>query len=51
MYINAATVGPAGFYGIGNPPLPAHPGDKLSLVDPPVPAKKGTWSELKKLYR
>lgn len=50
MWINATTVGAPGFYNIGNPPLPAHPGYSLSLVDPPVPAKSTTWGRLKKLY-
>jgi hypothetical protein len=53
MYIAASTVnaGTPGFYNIGNPPLPANPGYRLSLVDPPVPAKTSTWGGLKKLYR
>ena len=51
MYINATTVGPAGFYNVGNPPFPAHPGYMISLAPPPVHTASRTWSELKKLYR
>ena len=51
MYINATTVGAAGFYNIGNPPLPAHPGYKISTNPPPVHTASRTWGELKKLYR
>lgn len=53
MYIAASDVnaGTPGFYNIGNPPQPANVGYKLSLVDPPVPAKSSTWGQLKKLYR
>jgi hypothetical protein len=51
MYINASTVGAAGFYNIGNPPQPAHPGYKISTAPPPVSTASRTWGELKKLYR
>lgn len=51
MYINASTVGPAGFYNIGNPPVPAHPGYNISLAPPPVHTASKSWGELKKLYR
>lgn len=51
MYINASTVGPAGFYNIGNPPVPANPGYEIALAPPPVRTASKSWGELKKLYR
>lgn len=51
MYINSSTVGPAGFYTIGNPPLPANPGYFIAVNPPPVSTTSKTWGTLKKLYR
>jgi hypothetical protein len=51
MFINASTVGPAGFYNIGNPPQPANPGYMLAVNPPPVGTTSKTWGTLKKLYR
>ena len=50
MYINSSTVGPAGFYTIGNPPLAANPGYFLAVNPPPVSTHSKTWSGLKRLY-
>jgi hypothetical protein len=51
MYINASTVGPAGFYNIGTPPnfLNANPGYRVN-VNQPVPANSRTWGSVKALY-
>lgn len=53
MYINATTVGAAGFYNItsGGQPVPAHPGYRIATNPPPVPTASRSWGELKKLYR
>jgi hypothetical protein len=52
MYINASTVGPAGFYNIGTAPnfLNANPGYRVN-VNQPVPADTKSWGALKALYR
>lgn len=50
MYINSSTVGPAGFYTIGNPPLPANPGYFIAVNPPPVSTHSNTWGRLKRLY-
>ena len=51
MYINSSTVGPAGFYNIGNPnPLPANPGYFVAVNPPPVSTHSDTWGRLKRLY-
>ena len=52
MYINATTVGPAGFYNIGTAPnyTPANPGYRVNL-NQPVPADNRTWGSVKALYR
>ena len=50
MYINSGTIGPAGFYNIGNPPLNANPGYRIN-VNTPVPTKAGTWGSIKADYR
>ena len=51
MFISAADVGPAGFYNIGNPPVPANPIYQIGLAPPPVGTHSKTWTEIKKLYR
>jgi len=51
MFINASTVGPAGFYNISNPPIPANPGNQIAVNSPPVGTVPSTWGRLKKLYR
>jgi len=51
MYINASTVGPAGFYNIGNPPAPANPIYQVVINDTPVPVTRGTWGRIKQMYR
>jgi hypothetical protein len=50
MYVNASTVGPAGFYTIGNPPSNANPGYRINLSQP-VDAKATTWGAIKADYR
>jgi hypothetical protein len=50
MYVNAASVGPAGYYNIGNPPLNANPGYRINLAQP-VPASSKTWGFIKGTYR
>jgi hypothetical protein len=50
MYINSSTVGPAGFYNIGNPPLNANPGYRINVLQP-VPTAPTTWGKVKSLYR
>jgi hypothetical protein len=49
MYIDAATVGAAGWYTVaaGN----ANPGYMLSVVTAPVPTGKSSWGAVKNLYR
>jgi hypothetical protein len=49
MYINSSTVGPAGFYNVGNPPQNANPGYRINL-SAPVAASKATWGSVKALY-
>jgi len=51
MYINSSTVGPAGFYNIGNPPMPANPGYQVDLAPPPVPTTHTTWGTIQRLYK
>jgi hypothetical protein len=51
MFISASDVGPAGFYNIGNPPVPANPIYQLGLAPAPVGTHSKTWTEIKKLYR
>jgi len=51
MYINASTVGPASFYNVGNPPVPANPGYQIAVNSPPVGTVPSTWGRLRKLYR
>jgi len=53
MYINALTVGPAGFYTItsGGNTLPANPVNQVVINDTPVPVTKGTWGRIKQMYR
>jgi hypothetical protein len=51
MYINAASVGPAGYYNIGGgTPLNANPGYRINLAQP-VPASSKTWGAIKAAYR
>ena len=50
MYINSSTVGPPGFYNIGNPPVPANPGYFIAVNPPPVSTHSSTWGRLKNLY-
>lgn len=50
MYINASTVGPAGFYNIGNPPQNANPAYRFNVMQP-VPVQSTTWGAVKALYR
>jgi hypothetical protein len=52
MFISAADVGGgvAGFYNIGNPPVPAQPIYQIGLAPPPVGTHSKTWTEIKKLY-
>lgn len=50
MYINSLTVGPAGYYFIGNPPLNANPGYRINVTQP-VPATPSTWGRLKASFR
>lgn len=50
MYINSSTVGPAGYYNIGNPILNANPGYRLN-VTAPVPTQAKTWGSVKADYR
>jgi hypothetical protein len=49
MYISASTVGPAGYYNIGNPPLNANPGYRINL-SAPVPTQPKSWGAVKALY-
>lgn len=48
MYIDASTIGAAGWYTIG---VPANPGYRLSVTTPPVPTEKSSWGRVKGLYR
>lgn len=50
MYINSSTVGPPGFYNVGNPPQPANPGYFIAVNPPPVSTHSDTWGRLKRLY-
>jgi hypothetical protein len=50
MYINATTVGAAGFYNLGNPPINANPGYRIN-VSQPVPATPTSWGSIKALYK
>jgi hypothetical protein len=50
FFVNAPSVGPAGFYNIGNPPLNANPGYRVN-VNQPVPADSKSWGAVKALYR
>lgn len=36
MYINSSTVGPAGYYNIGNPPSNANPGYRINVTPEPT---------------
>jgi hypothetical protein len=47
MYINATTVGPAGFYTVANVP---NPGYRINLAQP-VPASPTTWGAIKAHYK
>ena len=49
MFINATTVGPAGFYNVGT--SPANPIYQIGVSPPPVSTVSKSWSQLKKLYR
>jgi len=49
MYIDASTVGPAGWYTVGT--TPANPGYRLSAVSGPVPTEKSSWGRVKSLYQ
>jgi hypothetical protein len=49
MYINSLTVGPAGFYNVGNPPLNANPGYRIN-VSTAVPTHNGSWGQVKAMY-
>lgn len=51
MFINASTVGPAGFYTIGNPPLPANPGYQVGIDVNTVGVHESTWGHIRRLYR
>lgn len=44
MYINSSTVGPAGYYNIGNPPANANPGYRITLPEPSTLALLGLGS-------
>lgn len=46
MYINSSTVGPEGYYTIGNPPMNANPGYLIAVTDV-VPTKTMTWGKVK----
>ena len=50
MYINSSTVGPAGYYNIGNPPQNANPAYRINLLQP-VATEPTTWGKVKNLYR
>jgi len=50
MYINSSTVGPAGYYNIGNPPQNANPAYRINLLQP-VATEPSTWGKVKSLYR
>lgn len=47
MYINASTVGPAGFYNVANVP---NPGYRINLSQP-VPAAAKSWGAIKAIYK
>ena len=52
MYINASTVGPAGFYNLGTAPnfVNANPGYRINVAQP-VPATPKSWGAIKANYR
>lgn len=50
MYISALTVGPAGFYNLGNPPINANPGYRIN-VSQPVPTTPKSWGSIKAMYK
>jgi hypothetical protein len=52
MYINATTVGPAGFYNLGAAPnfVNANPGYRINL-NQPVPAAAKSWGAIKAYYK
>jgi hypothetical protein len=45
MYISSSTVGPAGFYNIGNPPANANPGYRIN-VSTAVPVDRTSWGHV-----
>jgi hypothetical protein len=49
MYISSSTVGPAGFYNIGNPALNANPGYRVNVSNA-TPVGNATWGGVKALY-
>lgn len=49
MYINASTVGPAGFYAV--PGQNANTSYRVNVIPPPVPAPTTSWGRIKSLYR
>lgn len=49
MWINASTVGPAGFYNIQQGP--ANPAYQVQVALPPVGTQPTSWGRVKKLYR
>ena len=50
MFINSLTVGPPGYYNVGNPPVNANPGYRIN-VNVPVPTDVKTWGSMKADYR
>ena len=50
MYINSSTIGPAGFYTIGTPPLNANPGYRINRTTP-LSTESKNWGAVKNLYR
>jgi hypothetical protein len=48
MYINAADIGPAGFYNITG--YNANPGYRINVIPPPTPTHSTTWGRIKSLY-
>lgn len=49
MYVDASTVGAAGWYTIAG--QNANPGYQLSVISGPVPTEKSSWGRVKSLYR
>jgi len=49
MFVSSSTVGPPGFYNIGNPPQNANPGYRIN-VNQATPATPRTWGKMKALY-